>query len=56
MEELRHEQRAALAASRPIIRSVLAFLLYLRFGHEEISEAYSEADSFLEVLKSDLKA
>ena len=53
-----------LAAGKPFIRSILAFLLYLRFGgpttsakpcNYNIGEAYCEADHFLDNLEKDVQ-
>jgi hypothetical protein len=59
----RDDDREILKNARPFIRSVAAFLLYLRFGgpatanHQcnyNIGEAHVEADHFLDRLDKDL--
>jgi hypothetical protein len=59
----RQDDREILKNARPFIRSIAAFLLYLRFGgpptanHQcnyNIGEAHAEADSFIDRLEMDL--
>ncbi len=42
--------------ARPFIRSICAFLIYLRFGGPErkVDAAYSETDAFLKKLEQDI--
>lgn len=60
----RPDDREVLKNARPFIRSIAAFLLYLRFGgpptanHQcnySIGEAHAEADTFLDRLDKDLE-
>ena len=60
----RQDDRKVLDEARPFVRSILAFLLYLRFGgpptapkpaNYNIGEAYCEADHFLDRLGKDLE-
>lgn len=60
----REDDRQMLGEARPFVRSILAFLLYLRFGgpttsprpcNYNIGEAHVDADHFLDRLdKEDL--
>lgn len=60
----RDSDREVITAARPFIRSIAAFLLYLRFGgppttvrpcNYNIGEAHCEADHFLDHLDRELK-
>jgi hypothetical protein len=52
--------REALEAGLPYIRSILAFLVFIRFGHPQqpgvVDEAYQRADEFISQLKKDVGA
>lgn len=67
MPQDREDDREVVQQAKPFIRSIAAFLLYLRFGspaHEEnpnvfcytVAKAHDDADRFLKVLDEDLKA
>lgn len=59
----REDDREVLQHARPFIRSIAAFLLYLRFGTPNESgpaaydagRAHDQADGFLDRLDKDLK-
>lgn len=52
----RPEDLKTLEEGKPFIRSVVAFILYLRFGSTwPIDSCYRKADEFIGALKNDLK-
>lgn len=46
---------ATLKQGKPYIRSVLAFILRLRFGNWDVSNCYTTADVFITQLERDIK-
>ena len=53
----RTDDLKVLTEGKPFIRSVLAFLIYLRFGRTEIKNTpmcYAQADDFINQLEKDL--
>ena len=48
---------STLEEAKPFIRSLAAFVIYLRYGPilRDVKRAYSDADLFLAQLKEDLK-
>lgn len=56
MTEQRKDDLELVTAATPLIRGVLAFLVYLRFGTmREIEACYETADQFVNRLKADLE-
>lgn len=52
MTDLKEFNRA-----KPLIRSIVAFLVYLRFGGEiEVAATYAKTDEFLSQLKKDIES
>jgi hypothetical protein len=41
--------------AKPFIRSILAFIVFVRFGGSNVDYAYVVADDFLQKFEADLK-
>jgi hypothetical protein len=49
------DDKDMIAAGTPYIRSVLAFIIYVRYDAATIESSYTQADKFLTQLKSDME-
>ncbi len=50
----RNTDKDTLEAGKPYLRSILAFLLYLRYENMHIATAYTTADEFIGQLEIDV--
>lgn len=48
------DEKAAFTAAKPFVRSILAFIMYVRYEHLNIKGSYESADEFIQQLEKDI--